>query len=206
MTNGSELITGLTNLVIMFTTLVVFFKIYKLNIKNKNSWVLFYISILIDSFLGFIIHSFLWPKFIIDILWIILSFIFCITLNSLLFTIIDKRNNEMFYIIISSILIYLILIIETIFRIDFLLTFIIIASLYLIAILIFYIHNFIKSCDKYYLFYIFGLFLQMIGGLFLIIKPKFCYLICFDKNGIYHLFMVMTIIFFYLGNKCFCKK
>ena len=51
MTNGSELITGLTNLVIMFTTLVVFFKIYKLNIKNKNSWVLFYISILIDSFL-----------------------------------------------------------------------------------------------------------------------------------------------------------
>ena len=29
MTNGSELITGLTNLVIMFTTLVVFFKIYK---------------------------------------------------------------------------------------------------------------------------------------------------------------------------------
>ena len=58
MTNGSELITGLTNLVIMFTTLVVFFKIYKLNIKNKNSWVLFYISILIDSFLGFIIHSF----------------------------------------------------------------------------------------------------------------------------------------------------
>ena len=30
--------------------------------------------------------------------------------------------------------------------------------------------------------------------------------ICFDKNGIYHLFMVMTIIFFYLGNKCFCKK
>ena len=144
MTNGSELITGLTNLVIMFTTLVVFFKIYKLNIKNKNSWVLFYISILIDSFLGFIIHSFLWPNFIIDILWIILSFIFCITLNSLLFTIIDKRNNEMFYIIISSILIYLILIIETIFRIDFLLTFIIIASLYLIAILIFYIHNFIK--------------------------------------------------------------
>ena len=52
MTNGSELITGLTNLVIMFTTLVVFFKIYKLNIKNKNSWILFYISILIDSFLG----------------------------------------------------------------------------------------------------------------------------------------------------------
>ena len=199
MTNGSELITGLTNLVIMFTTLVVFFKIYKLNIKNRSSWLLFYISILVDSFLGFIIHSFLWPNFIIDILWIILSFIFCITLNSLLFTVIKCSN--VIKLLITSFVMYLIFIIETLCGIDFLLTFIMIALFYILYILWFYIHRYIKTCTKKDKFYIIAIVLQIIGGLFLLFKVKVNFIVSFDKNGIYHMFMVFTIIFMYLGNK-----
>lgn len=133
MTSGSELITGLTNLIIMFTTLVVFLRFRKFNVRNKKIWSIFYLSVIVDSFMGFIIHSFMWNSEFVNILWIILSFVFCITLNSLLFTVIgEKYVNKMF---IVSVCLYLIFIIETICGIDFLLTFIIICLFYILYIL-----------------------------------------------------------------------
>ena len=41
MTSGSELITGLTNLIIMFTTLVILFSFRKLKIDKKKMWYIF---------------------------------------------------------------------------------------------------------------------------------------------------------------------
>lgn len=199
MTSGCELITGLTNLIIMFTTLVILFRFRKLKIDKKKIWYIFYISVVVDSLFGFIIHSFMWNSEVVNILWIVLSFIFCITLNSLLFTVI--KCSSVSKLLITSIVMYLIFVIETVCGIDFLLTFIMIALFYIIYILWFYIHRCVKSCTKKDIFYIIGIILQIIGGLFLLFKVKFNFIVPFDKNGIYHMFMVLTIIFMFLGNK-----
>ncbi len=199
MTSGSELITGLTNLIIMFTTLVILFRFRKLKIDKKKIWYIFYISVIVDSFLGFIIHSFAWDSETVKIMWIVLSFIFCITLNSLLFTVI--KCSSVSKMLITSIVMYLIFVIETVIDIDFLLTFVVIALFYIIYILWFYIHRYIKTCTKKYKFYIIAIILQIIGGLFLFFKVKVNFIVPFDKNGIYHMFMVFTILFMYFGNK-----
>lgn len=199
MTSGSELITGLTNLIIMFTTLVILFRFRKLKIDKKKIWYIFYISVIVDSMLGFIIHSFMWSSETIKIMWIILSFVFCITLNSLLFTVI--KCSSVSKMLITSIVMYLIFIIETVSGIDFLLTFIVIALFYILYILWFYTHKYIKTRTKKDKFYIIAIVLQIIGGLFLLFKIKVNFIVFFDKNGIYHMFMIFTIIFMYLGNK-----
>ncbi len=199
MTSGSELITGLTNLIIMFTTLVILFRFRKLKIDKKKMWYIFYISVIVDSMLGFIIHSFMWSSETIKIMWIILSFVFCITLNSLLFTVI--KCSSVSKMLITSIVMYLIFIIETVSGIDFLLTFIVIALFYILYILWFYTHRYIKTRTKKDKFYIIAIVLQIIGGLFLLFKIKVNFVVFFDKNGIYHMFMIFTIIFMYLGNK-----
>lgn len=199
MTSGSELITGLTNLIIMFTTLVILFSFRKLKIDMKKMWYIFYISVIVDSMLGFIIHSFMWSSETIKIMWIILSFAFCITLNSLLFTVI--KCSSVSKMLITSIVMYLIFIIETVSGIDFLLTFIVIALFYILYILWFYTHKYIKTRTKKDKFYIIAIVLQIIGGLFLLFKIKVNFIVFFDKNGIYHMFMIFTIIFMYLGNK-----
>ena len=199
MTSGSELITGLTNLIIMFTTLVILFRFRKLKIDKKKMWYIFYISVIVDSMLGFIIHSFMWSSETVKIMWIILSFVFCVTLNSLLFTVI--KCSSVSKMLITSIVMYLIFIIETVSGIDFLLTFIVIALFYILYILWFYIHRYIKTRTKKDKFYIIAIVLQIIGGLFLLFKIKVNFIVFFDKNGIYHMFMIFTIIFMYLGNK-----
>ena len=199
MTSGSELITGLANLIIMFTTLVILFRFRKLKIDKKKIWYIFYISVIVDSMLGFIIHSFMWSSETIKIMWIILSFVFCITLNSLLFTVI--KCSSVSKMLITSIVMYLIFIIETVSGIDFLLTFIVIALFYILYILWFYTHKYIKTRTKKDKFYIIAIVLQIIGGLFLLFKIKVNFIIFLDKNGIYHMFMIFTIIFMYLGNK-----
>lgn len=199
MTSGSELITGLTNLIIMFTTLVILFRFRKLKIDKKKIWYIFYISVIVDSMLGFIIHSFMWSSETVKIMWIILSFVFCITLNSLLFTVI--KCSSVSKMLITSIVMYLIFIIETVSGIDFLLTFIVIALFYILYILWFYTHKYIKTRTKKDKFYIIAIVLQIIGGLFLLFKIKVNFVVFFDKNGIYHMFMIFTIIFMYLGNK-----
>lgn len=96
---------------------------------------------------------------------------------------------------------YLIFVIEIICDIGFLLIFIIIAMIYIIYILWFYIHRYVKTCTKKDKFYTIVLVLQIIGGLFLLFKLKFNFIVSFDKNDIYHMFMVLTIIFMYFGNK-----
>lgn len=199
MTSGSELITGLTNLIIMFTTLVILFRFRKLKIDKKKMWYIFYISVIVDSIFGFIIHSFMWNSETIKIMWIILSFVFCITLNSLLFTVI--KCSSVSKMLITSIVMYLIFIIETVSGIDFLLTFIVIALFYILYILWFYTHKYIKTRTKKDKFYIIAVVFQIIGGLFLLFKVKVNFVVFFDKNGIYHMFMIFTIIFMYLGNK-----
>lgn len=199
MTSGSELITGLTNLIIMFTTLVILFSFRKLKIDKKKMWYIFYISVIVDSMLGFIIHSFMWSSETVKIMWIILSFVFCITLNGLLFTVI--KCSSVSKMLITSIVMYLIFIIETIIGIDFLLTFIVITLFYILYILWFYTHRYIKTRTKKDKFYIIAIVLQIIGGLFLLFKIKVNFIVFFDKNGIYHMFMIFTIIFMYLGNK-----
>lgn len=184
--SGYELTTGLTNLLILFSSLYCFIKLKKIN-YNKY-WLLFYIFLMFGGFLGFIIHSFNICDLIVNILWIILLFIFICIIDSLLFT--EYKFNK--YIVICSILLYLFMIVEVILNKDFIITFVIYVCFNLLLIIISFIKN-----KKYY--YFLALFFQIIGGLILVNRN--IKILCLDHNGIYHLFMVFTVIGFYVGNK-----
>ena len=82
--SGYELTTGLTNLLILFSSLYCFVKLK--NINYNKYWLLFYIFLMLGGFLGFVIHSFNINDLIVNILWIILLFIFICIIDSLLFT------------------------------------------------------------------------------------------------------------------------
>lgn len=184
MTNGYELITGLTNLLIFIIALILFFKI------NNKDWKIFYFLMCICSLLGVLIHGINFSKEIIYYFWIVLSFFFCLTLNVLIsiFT-----NKSKLFVILLTCIIYFIIILENIFHIDFLLSFIIYACVSLFLIL----YMILKK--KYNYNYLIGTFLQFIGGIFLLNKSFKISLLYLDKNGIYHLFMALTLIYFYKG-------
>ena len=188
--SGYELTTGLTNLLILFSSLYCFVKLK--NINYNKYWLLFYIFLMLGGSLGFVIHSFNINDLIVNILWIILLFIFICIIDSLLFT--EYKFNK--YIVICSILLYLFMIVEVILNKDFIITFVI----YVCTNLLFIIISFIRN-KKYY--YLSALLFQVIGGLILINRnTKMFYL---DHNGIYHLFMMFTVIGFYVGNKKYMK-
>ena len=195
-TNGYELSTAITNLFISLFAFVSFFSIKKY--KNKL-WNSFFVTLVIDGLLGFIIHGIQMSQGTINFYWAILLIGFCFTINILLAIFINemfsKNKVKLLSIILLSILLYILLLVELLIEIDFLITFIIYACICLLIILFESINLLIKK-KPYSIYYIFAIIFQVIGGLFLIYKKG---LFIFDKNGIYHIYMILTILFFYLG-------
>ena len=189
--SGYELLTGLTNILILIVSLYSFIRLKRLN-YNKY-WLSFYIFLGLGSLLGFIIHSFNISDKIVNILWIILLFIFICIINSLLFS--EYKYSK--YIVFISILFYIFLVVEAILNMDFIITFVIYVCINFIFIIMSYIKN-----KRYY--YLYSIIIQIIGGLLLISRNiKIWYL---DHNGIYHIFMMMTIISFYMFNKKYISE
>lgn len=189
--SGYELLTGITNLFILIVSLYSFIRLKRIN-YNKY-WLSFYMFLVIGSILGFIIHSFNINDKIVNILWIILLFIFICIINSLLFS--EYKYSK--YIVFISILFYIFLVVEAIFNMDFIITFVI----YVCINFIFIIKSYIKNKRYYYLY---SIIIQIIGGLLLISRNiKIWYL---DHNGLYHLFMMITIILFYISNKKYISE
>lgn len=186
-----ELLTGITNLFILIVSLYSFIRLKRIN-YNKY-WLSFYMLLGLGSLLGFIIHSFNINDRIVSILWIILLFIFICIINSLLFS--EYKYNK--YIVFISILFYIFLVVEAIFNMDYIITFVI----YVCINFIFIIKSYIKNKRYYYLY---SIIIQIIGGLLLISRNiKIWYL---DHNGIYHIFMMITIILFYISNKKYISE
>lgn len=186
-----ELLTGITNLFILIVSLYSFIRLKRIN-YNKY-WLSFYMLLGLGSLLGFIIHSFNINDRIVSILWIILLFIFVCIINSLLFS--EYKYNK--YIVFISILFYIFLVVEAIFNMDYIITFVI----YVCINFIFIIKSYIKNKRYYYLY---SIIIQIIGGLLLISRNiKIWYL---DHNGIYHIFMMITVILFYISNKKYISE
>lgn len=186
-----ELLTGITNLFILIVSLYSFIRLKRIN-YNKY-WLSFYMLLGLGSLLGFIIHSFNINDRIVSILWIILLFIFICIINSLLFS--EYKYNK--YIVFISILFYIFLVVEAIFNMDYIITFVI----YVCINFIFIIKSYIKNKRYYYLY---SIIIQIIGGILLISRNiKIWYL---DHNGIYHLFMMITVILFYISNKRYISE
>ena len=183
-TKGFELTTALTNVIIFIVSVFCVFKT-----KEKGLWKFFFFCLIIDSFMGSFIHGIVLDKTLIDALWVILAFFFTLTINTLLC--IFLRCNY-FHIISLSVLLSILMFIEMVFDMDYLLTFTYYALLILAICTIYLIK------DKYsgMGFILISFLCQLIGGLLLLFKAKFFIV---DHNGIYHLFMALTLVFIYLG-------
>ena len=182
MTTGYELTTAITNIIIFLVS------IYCL-LKAKKDWKLFYILMAIDSFLGAIVHGIKMSITINNILWVILSILFAITINTLLQIFMHIKTK---YSIFLSIAIITILLIQLFLDMNFIITFISYVGIIFLLIIYYILKNNYKN--KYY--FLTGIIIQIIGGIPLFIKFELNYL---NHNGICHLFTVITLILFYIG-------
>ena len=183
MTSGYELTTAITNIFIFIVSLFCLFKI-----KSKP-WKYFYLFMCIDSFMGVIAHGIKMSQKTNDIIWIILSILFTITINLLLYVF---KNIKIKNVIILSSILSVIMLIQLFLNSNYLLTFVI----YVLIAFLIIIYSVIKSNYKNQKYYLIGFIVQIIGGILMLFKTKIWIL---NHNGICHLFTVLTLIIFYLG-------
>lgn len=191
-TENYEFVTALTNILITIVASIACYKLNK-NIKNRK-WVIFFLLFAICGLMGTIIHGITFKDTYLKILWMILSLIFTFTVTTLVYILKNNKKSTYRNIIFTSVLIYLIFFFESIAGIDFLLSFIIYAGICLVYSLYLLIRNgIIKN-----IFLIIAILIQIIGGIFLLFSIKIPSLMI-DENSIYHLFTVISLIFFYIG-------
>ena len=77
LTGGYELTTAITNLIIFITSVFCYTRI-----KNNKLWKMFYLLMCLDSFMGVIVHGLNINNTVLNVLWIILSILFTITINT----------------------------------------------------------------------------------------------------------------------------
>lgn len=185
-TNGYELTTAITNLLIFITTLFLLPKI-----KDNKTWKWFYYFITMDAFIGIIVHGIKMNNILFNTLWVILIIMFSITFNLLLHIFYNVKYKK---IVLLSISLIIILLIEMVFKIYFIYTLLI----YAILVVFICLYKIFKSNNKSKYYYLTGIIIQMLGVIPTFTKLSFKYL---NYNGICHLFSLITIIIFYLGIK-----
>lgn len=192
MTHGYEFTTAITNIFIAGLALYFFLSIRK-DKKIDYKWKLFFFLLFVAGVMGIIIHGIVMLPIIKKILWIILSFIFGVIINLLFIISLSKKYSKLGLkeVFLLTIGIYIILLIEILKDINFVPTYTIYALICGIIITILNIKN------KYY---VIGLLFQYIGGAIILLK-KYINVPVLNHNGIYHLCMCVTIIFFYLNLK-----
>lgn len=182
-TSGIELTTALTNIFIFIVSIYSYFK------TKDKLWNIFFFLMSIDSFLGTIAHGIVMSQTLNNIIWIILTIFFTVTINMFL-CIFNNMKLKTNYIL--SLILSIILLIEFYLGLDFLLTF----SLYCLIIVLLSIYFIFKN--KFNNWFLYGFISQIIGGVLLLSKVSIGIL---NYNGIYHLFAALTVILFYIGIK-----
>jgi len=185
-TSGYELTTALTNILIFIVSIYSY-----LNIKDKK-WKLFFLLLTNDSFLGVIVHGIVMSIALHNILWVILTILFVLSTNTLLTIFVDIKSKIA---ILLSIALSIILLIEFYLGMKFLLTFTMYTLIVSIITFIFMIKN---NNYKHKIYFILAYISQVIGGIFLLSDIELWLL---NHNGFYHIFMALTILFFYIGIK-----
>lgn len=196
MTHGYEFATAITNVFIVLSGLYAFLRLYKTKTDKKLK--LFFFLIFIAGIFGTIIHGIVMTKLCKKILWMILSGIFGIVINLLLVIFLNFKYPKLGIkqALLLSIFVYVVMFIELLFNMDIIPTF----TGYALLVILIMTYILFKKGIKNHIYYFLGILMQYIGGMFIIFR-RFVHLPLLDHNGIYHLFMVFTIIFFYLESK-----
>lgn len=185
-TSGYELGTAITNVLICLVSLYGF-----INIKKDKMWKSFFAFMSIDSFIGSIVHGISMSIELNVLLWLILLVFFVITVNIFLALFLKLKVR---HIILLSLALFLLMIILIYFGINFLLGF----EFYVFLTMIINTYTIFKYNIKNKDYFLLGIVIQLIGGILLLTNFKEGYL---DHNGIYHIFMAITMIMFYIGVK-----
>ena len=186
LTSGIELTTAITNVVIYIVSLYGFFAI-----KKDKLWKFFYFLMTIDSFLGVIVHGLEMSIQLNVLLWLILAITFTITVNTFLVIFLKIKAR---YIILFSILLSLLLLAEIHHGMDFILTF----TLYVLLSIIISTYKIVKSKINNKEYFLAGILVQITGGILMLSKVSIGEV---NHNGIYHLFMALTLAIFLIGIK-----
>ena len=185
-TSGFEMSTSITNVFILMVSLY-----GAITIKKDKLWRLFFVFMSIDSFMGVIAHGIQMSKTVNDIMWVIMTILFAITVN-IIFGIFSKCKTK--YITILSIILSIVLLIEFALDMYFLYTF----DVYIIIIVLLSIYFLIKNDIKNKKLIIAGLSILFIAGYILFSKTTIGIL---NYNGLAHIILTITLIIFIIANK-----
>ena len=185
-TSGYELGTALTNVLIFIVSFYGFIKI-----KKDKLWKFFFALMSIDSFIGAIVHGISMTINLNVLLWLILIVFFVITVNTFLAIFLKLKVRD---IIILSLILLIIMLTLFYYGMNFLLIF----DFYVLLTMIINTYSIFKYNIKNKDYFLLGIVIQLIGGIILLTDFKEGYL---DHNGVYHIFMAITMIMFYIGVK-----
>lgn len=185
-TSGYELGTALTNVLIFIVSFYGFIKI-----KKDKLWKFFFALMSIDSFIGAIVHGISMSINLNVLLWLILIVFFVITVNTFLAIFLKLKVRN---IIILSLILLTIMLTLFYYGMNFLLIF----DFYVLLAMIINTYSIFKYNIKNKDYFLLGIVIQLIGGIILLTDFKEGYL---DHNGVYHIFMAITMIMFYIGVK-----
>ena len=183
-TSGFELTTAITNIIIFIVSIICFIKV-----KNGPLWKFFFLCLIIVSFLGTLVHGYVLNDMIYIILWTVMAIFFTFTINTLLCIFMRLKFLHVFML---SLILSILLGIQILLGINFILTF----TIYVLMIMIICTFYILKRKNKS--MYLIGFLIQLIGGIFMLSKVHIGVL---NHNGIYHIFMAITLVFLYLGYK-----
>lgn len=183
LTSGYELTTSITNVFILIFSIFGY-----IEIKDKR-WNFFFLCMILDSFIGTIVHGFVMSDSVNNVLWVLLAICFTMTVNTLLGIYTNLRIRHIIYL---SIIVTFLIFIEMIFGIDFILSF----TMYVLLVLLICLYKIIKSGIIENIWFLMGFLFEIIGGIFMLSKIKMSII---NHNGIYHIFTVITLLCFYIG-------
>ena len=182
-TSGYELTTSITNIFILIFSIFGY-----VEIKDKR-WNFFFLCMILDSFIGTIVHGIDMSELVYNLLWVFLAICFTMTINTLLGIYLNLKIRHIVYL---SIIITFLIFIEMLFEIDFIFTF----SMYVLLVLIICLYKIIKSSIIDNIWFLMGFLFEIIGGIFMLSKIKMSII---NHNGIYHIFTVIALLCFYIG-------
>ena len=210
-TSGTELTTALTDALIALLSIYIFIRFLYLRFDNKYmryTWLFFFVFMFIAGTMGFIIHGITLNINVINSLWNVLLFIFCIILCLLLLTsVIEIKNNNINkknVIMLSciSLSIFIIIYVLSLYGFDIVLLYSLFVGVSVIYSLSVYFILYFKHKEKNNIYFIISILLQFIGGIVLTSKSFYIKLFLeYDYNSFYHVCLLFTLYLFYLGNK-----
>lgn len=204
-TSPPELMTALTDLLDAAAACVFFVLLLRDKTNKAKMWKAMMVSLAVSGAMGLFVHLIEWNDSVENVVWILLPLPMCIAVSAFFARAMTELNPAFMKksVIFASVLCaisYAAMLILYFSGAEFLVVFTLYAAAFVFASGVIFTVTFIKTKQKYLLFYIIGVFIEIPGG---IVQAKrdlyFTFIVKMDFNSLFHLILLASIILFTVG-------